>query len=56
MTDFAGLDVSLRSTHVCIIGNDGELYTKGKTNSEVADKTSFLDESMRHEAKILACR
>lgn len=44
MTYYAGLDVSLRSTHICIIDDDGELLAEGKTDSEVADIIAFLDE------------
>ena len=44
MTYCAGLDVSLRSTHVCVIDADGELLAEGKTDSEVADIVAFLDE------------
>ena len=40
----AGLDVSLRSTHICVIDDDGELLAEGKTDSEVADIIAFLDE------------
>lgn len=44
MTYYAGLDVSLRSTQICVIDNDGELLAEGKTDSEVADIVAFLDE------------
>jgi transposase len=44
MTCYAGLDVSLRSTHICIIDGGGELLAEGKTESEVADIIDFLDE------------
>jgi hypothetical protein len=37
MTCYAGLDVSLRATDICIIDGDGELLAEGKTESEVAD-------------------
>lgn len=43
MTYYAGLDVSLRSTHLCVIDDDGELLAEGKTDSEVADIIAFLD-------------
>lgn len=42
MTYYAGLDVSLRSTHLCVIDDDGELLAEGKTDSEVADIIAFL--------------
>ena len=44
MTYFAGLDVSLRSTHICIIDEQGELVAEGKTDAEVIDIVAFLDE------------
>ena len=44
MTYYAGLDVSLRSTHICVIDGEGELLAEGKTDSEVADIIAFLDE------------
>ena len=44
MTYYAGLDVSLRSTHICVIDDDGERFAEGKTDSEVADIVAFLDE------------
>ena len=50
MTSYAGLDVSLRSTHICIIDADGELLVEGKTDSGVADIIAFLEESeVRHK-------
>ena len=44
MTYYAGLDVSLRSTHICVIDDDGDLVAEGKADSEVADIIAFLDE------------
>src|SRR5210317_791253 len=44
MTYYAGLDVSLRSTHICVIDDDGELLAEGKTDSEVVDIIAFLDD------------
>ena len=44
MTYCAGLDVSLRSTHICVIDDDGVLLAEGKADSEVADIIAFLDE------------
>ena len=44
MTYFAGLDVSLRSTHICIIDEQGELFAEGKADAEVIDIVAFLDE------------
>jgi transposase len=44
MTCYAGLDVSLRSTNICIIDDQGELVAEGKTDAEVADIVAFLDE------------
>jgi transposase len=44
MTYCAGLDVSLRSTHICVIDHQGELLAEGKTDSEVEDIVAFLEE------------
>ena len=44
MTYYAGLDVSLRSTNICVVDDQGELITEGKTNADVADIVAFLDE------------
>jgi len=44
MTYYAGLDVSLRSTHICVIDDDGELFAEGKADSEVEDILAFFDE------------
>ena len=43
MTYFAGLDVSLRSVHICVIDDQGELVNEGKTDTEVTDIVAFLD-------------
>ena len=44
MTYYAGLDVSLRSTNICVVDEQGELIAEGKTDAEVADIVAFLDE------------
>jgi transposase len=44
MNYYAGLDVSLRSTHICVVDDNGELLAESKTDSEVADIIAFLDE------------
>ena len=44
MTYYAALDVSLRSTHACVINEAGEIVAEGKVDSEAADIVSFLDE------------
>jgi transposase len=44
MNCYAGLDVSLRSTNICVIDDDGKRIAEGKTDSEVADIAAFLDE------------
>ena len=44
MTYYAGLDVSLRSRHICVIDDEGELLAEGKTDSEVADIIEFIEE------------
>ena len=43
MSYFAGLDVSLRSVHICVIDDQGELIIEGKTDTEVTDIVAFLD-------------
>jgi transposase len=43
MTYYAALDVSLRSTHICVINAAGEIVAEGKTDSEAADIVGFLD-------------
>ena len=43
MTYFAGLDVSLRSTNICVVDNQGELIAEGKTDADVAGIIAFLD-------------
>jgi len=43
MTYYAGLDVSLRSTNICVIDDQGEVVTECKTDAEVADIVAFLD-------------
>ncbi len=44
MTYYAGLDVSLRTTNICVIDDSGTLLAEGKTASEVADILAFLDQ------------
>ena len=44
MTYYAGLDVSLRTTNICVINDQGERVAEGKTASEVADIIAVLDE------------
>jgi transposase len=44
MTYYAGLDVSLRCTHICVIDDVGEQLAEGKTDSEVSDIIAFFDE------------
>jgi transposase len=43
MTNYAGLDVSLRSTNICVVDDQGELLAEGKTDADVADIVVFLD-------------
>ncbi len=45
MTYFAGLDVSLRSTNICVVDNQGELIAEGKTDADVAGIVAFLHET-----------
>ena len=35
MTYYAGLDVSLRSTNICAVDDQGELIAEGNTDTEV---------------------
>jgi transposase len=44
MTCYAGLDVSLRSTNICVVDDEGLLVAEGKTDSDVAEIIAFLDE------------
>ena len=44
MTYYAALDVSLRSTHACVIDDAGEIVAEGKMDSEAADIVAFLDD------------
>ncbi len=44
MTYYAGLDVSLRSTSICVVDQQGELVAESKTDAEVVDIVGFLDE------------
>jgi transposase len=43
MTYYAGLDVSLRSTHICVVDDQGEVVAERKTDAEVADIVAFFD-------------
>ena len=43
MDCFAGLDVSLRSTNICVVDSQGKRVVEGKTAAEVADIVAFLD-------------
>ena len=43
MTYYAGLDVSLRSTNICVVDDQGEVISEGKSDAEVADIVAFLD-------------
>jgi transposase len=52
MTYYAALDVSLRSTHVCVVDDAGEIVAEGKTDSEVADIVAFLDNLGLELAKV----
>lgn len=52
MTYYAALDVSLRSTHVCVIDDDGEIVAEGKADSDAADIVAFLDEVGVELAKV----
>jgi transposase len=43
MTYYAALDVSLRSVHLCVIDDQGEIKAETKLNSEVTDIIAYLD-------------
>jgi transposase len=43
MTYYAALDVSLRSTHICVVDADGEIVAEAKTDSESTEIVAFLD-------------
>lgn len=43
-TDYAGLDVSPCIAHPRVIDDDSELHVESKTDSEVADIVTCLDE------------
>jgi transposase len=43
MTCYAGLDVSLRSTNICVVDQQGEVIVESKTDAEVIDIVGFLD-------------
>jgi transposase len=42
MKYFAGLDVSLQETAICIVDDDGTLESEGKAASEPADVVRWL--------------
>ena len=52
MTYYAALDVSLRSTHACVIDEAGEIVAESKMDSEAADIVAFLDELEIEIAKV----
>ena len=44
MEYFAGLDVSMEETHICILNREGELIREGKASSTPKAITAFLAE------------
>ena len=44
MTYYAGIDVSLRSVHICIIDEDGVFFAEKKLSSDVQEIIAYLDE------------
>lgn len=44
MNYYAALDVSLRSVHLCVIDDQGQLITETKLSSEVTDIIAYLDD------------
>jgi len=45
MNYYAGLDVSLRSIHICVIDEQGEIKSEGQVPSEVEHVVAYLDSS-----------
>lgn len=43
MEYFAGLDVSMGETHICVLDREGALIREGKTRSSPAAIAAFLD-------------
>ena len=44
MTYTAGLDVSLRNVHLCVIDDEGELVAESKLDSDVQHIIAYLDD------------
>ena len=42
MNYYAALDVSLRSVHLCVMDEKGEIQAEGQTDSEPQDIDAFL--------------
>jgi hypothetical protein len=43
MNYYAALEVSLRSVHLCVINDEGEIKAETKLDSEVTDIIAYLD-------------
>ena len=43
MNYYAALDVSLRSVHLCVVDDEGELIAETKLSSDVTDIIAYLD-------------
>ena len=43
MNYYAALDVSLRSVHLCVVDDEGELIAETKLSSDVTDDNAYLD-------------
>ena len=43
MNYYAALDVSLRSVHLCVVDDEGELITETKLSSEVTDIIAYME-------------
>jgi len=52
MTYYAGIDVSLRSVHICVVDDDGELAAETKLPSDVQEIVAYLDE-LEHSIDIV---
>lgn len=52
MTNYAGIDVSLRSVNICVVDDDGELISEMKLSSDVQEIIPYLDE-LEHSIDIV---
>lgn len=52
MSYFAGIDVSLRSVHICVVDDDGEQLAESKLSSDVQEIVAYLDE-LEHSIDVI---